>query len=185
MKITYDPQADALSIDLLDTKTARMLRVAENVNADFDAEGRLTSIEILGASDWYPAEQLKQLDRGIEWMNLAEAAEFLEQQGEPISADAIRVQINNQRIPAQKRGRDWVVAAHDLLNYLANRSPVGRRAEGSKSAAARLEGPGKAVFGKETGGEYRVARRGSKARPTRSQAVQTSATPRPRKRPST
>lgn len=49
MKITYDRQADALSIIFADT-TVTTQHLAEGIAADFDADGRLVGLEILDAS---------------------------------------------------------------------------------------------------------------------------------------
>ena len=49
MKITYDPEVDALSIRFQGgTMTSK--HPSEGVALDYDAEGRLTAIEILDAS---------------------------------------------------------------------------------------------------------------------------------------
>ena len=130
MKMTYDPRADALAIDLLDAKTARSAQLAPNVTVDFDADGRLTSIEILGASVWYPPGELEHLHTGVEWLTLAEAAAAAATEGEPISPDTLRSQVHKGRLPAEKRGRDLMVTRHDLLTYLESRAPQGRRAAG-------------------------------------------------------
>jgi uncharacterized protein YuzE len=46
MKITYDPEVDALYIRFLET-TVTAEHLAEGIAADYDAEGRLAGIEIL------------------------------------------------------------------------------------------------------------------------------------------
>ena len=137
MRMTYSPQADALAIDLLEGKTARMHQLADNINVDFDAQGRLTSIEILGASAWYPKDQLEQLASPAVFLTLAEAAAEAAAEGEPISPTTLRVQARNGKLKTEKRGRDLVVARHELWNYLENRSPRGERAAGSVSGAER------------------------------------------------
>ena len=48
MKITYDPEVDALYIQLLDT-TVTTKHWAEGIAADYRADGRLAGIEILDA----------------------------------------------------------------------------------------------------------------------------------------
>lgn len=131
MRMTYDPEADALAIDLLKGKTVRMAKLAPNVNVDFDAEGRLTSIEIQGASAWYPRAQLEQLGAGADWLTLQEAAAAAAAEGEPLSPDTLRSQIHKGKLPAEKQGRDLVVTRHNLMTYLENRAPQGRRAAGS------------------------------------------------------
>jgi YD repeat-containing protein len=48
MKITYDPEVDALYIRFLET-TVTTKHLAEGIAVDYDAEGRLAGIEILDA----------------------------------------------------------------------------------------------------------------------------------------
>ncbi len=48
MKISYDPQADALSIVFRET-TVTTKHLAEGIAADYDSEGRLAGLEILDA----------------------------------------------------------------------------------------------------------------------------------------
>jgi len=48
MKITYDPEVDALYIRFKET-TVTIEHLAEGIAADYDAEGRLAGIEILDA----------------------------------------------------------------------------------------------------------------------------------------
>ena len=48
MKITYDPQVDALYIRFKET-TVTTEHLAEGIAADYDAEGHLAGIEILDA----------------------------------------------------------------------------------------------------------------------------------------
>ena len=47
MKISYDPKVDALSITFRDT-TVTTKHLAEGIAADYDSDGRLAGIEILG-----------------------------------------------------------------------------------------------------------------------------------------
>lgn len=49
MRITYDPEVDALYIRFRET-TVTIEHVGEGLAADYDAEGRLAGIEILDAS---------------------------------------------------------------------------------------------------------------------------------------
>ncbi|HHT9124585.1 MAG TPA: DUF2283 domain-containing protein [Candidatus Brocadiia bacterium] len=48
MKITYDPEVDALYIRFKET-TVTTEHLAEGIAADYDADGRLAGIEILDA----------------------------------------------------------------------------------------------------------------------------------------
>ena len=48
MKISYDPEVDALSITFRET-TVTTKHLAEGIAADYDADGRLAGLEILDA----------------------------------------------------------------------------------------------------------------------------------------
>ena len=48
MKISYDPEVDALSIIFRDT-TVTTKHLAEGIAADYDSEGRLAGLEIFDA----------------------------------------------------------------------------------------------------------------------------------------
>ena len=61
MKITYDPEVDALSIIFRET-TVTTKHLDDGIAADFDAEGHLAGIEILDALDRVGgAEVLRQV----------------------------------------------------------------------------------------------------------------------------
>lgn len=48
MKITYDPEVDALYIRFIET-TVTTKHLGEGLSADYDAEGHLAGIEVLDA----------------------------------------------------------------------------------------------------------------------------------------
>ena len=50
MKVNYDEEVDALYLKLGDEKPDGVIEIAEGVNIDTTADGKLTGIEILGAS---------------------------------------------------------------------------------------------------------------------------------------
>lgn len=49
MKISYDPEVDALSITFRDT-TVTTKHLGDGIAADYDADGRLVGIEVLDAA---------------------------------------------------------------------------------------------------------------------------------------
>ncbi len=59
MKITYDPDADAMYIRLLDEKVNHTKEVDENTILDFNKQGRVIAIEILFVKERNP-EILKE-----------------------------------------------------------------------------------------------------------------------------
>ncbi|MGE0355119.1 MAG: DUF2283 domain-containing protein [Gemmatimonadales bacterium] len=127
MRFTYSPTADALAVELApEAKTASSRTLGEGIQADFDAGGRLITLEILNASQHYPAPALEALGSPPEYLTLTAAAKEC-----GLAPATLRKQVHNGRIPATKQGRDWLIARHDLLAYLESRDPRGRPARQS------------------------------------------------------
>ncbi len=61
MKIEYDKEVDALYIRIQEKYVARTQEVSEGINLDFDAEGRLIGLEVLGASERYSLSDIFNL----------------------------------------------------------------------------------------------------------------------------
>jgi uncharacterized protein YuzE len=132
MRITYSEGADAVYVELATNQaSARTQEIVPGVLADLDAAGRVLGLEILDASRWYPRTELEALETPVEWLTLAQAAVVAAELGEPIQPATLRSQVAKGKLQADKRGRDLVVARHELLNYLGRRSPQGRRAGGA------------------------------------------------------
>jgi len=58
MKITYDPEADALYIALRDVPAADAIDIEDGVSVDLDKDGHLIGIEILDARQRLTPEEL-------------------------------------------------------------------------------------------------------------------------------
>jgi len=130
----YDREVDALAIDFVPGATsARTVRAAPGVHVDFDAEGGLVAIEVLDASTVLPRAVLVALPSAAEWLTLAEAAA-----SSGLSPATLRGQIHKGRLRATKRGRDWLVDATALLNYLESRDARGRPPARRRGKALRL-----------------------------------------------
>ena len=71
MKITYDPEADALYILLREVEVGDCLDVEEGVTVDLDRDGHTIGIEILDASKRLTPEELTN----VSYENLLLAAE--------------------------------------------------------------------------------------------------------------
>lgn len=133
MEATYDPRVDAFALTLVaDGERVRTQRVADDVLLHFDAEDRLIELEILGASAHYPAAQLARFGAPIEWMTLAEAAREA-----GLSPATLRVQIFHRKLPAEKRGKTWLVSRAALWTYLENRPASGQRPRSRKGRRIR------------------------------------------------
>jgi uncharacterized protein YuzE len=71
MKITYDPEVDALYIRFLDT-TVTTKHVDEGISLDYSADGRLAGIEILDARKRFSLEVFQRVTlEGLPIVSLA------------------------------------------------------------------------------------------------------------------
>ncbi len=61
MRITYDPRADALAIELRDVPVARTCEVTDTINVDLGKDGRAVVVEILNVRKGLGAEVLQHL----------------------------------------------------------------------------------------------------------------------------
>jgi uncharacterized protein YuzE len=61
MKIEYDTKVDALYIRIQEKEVVRTQEVSDGVNLDFDGEGRLIGLEVLGASKRYSSADIFNL----------------------------------------------------------------------------------------------------------------------------
>jgi len=140
MRMTYDPGVDALLVKFdSTTRVARDRAISPYVSLEFDARDRLLGIEILEASAFYPAAELRALESPVEWLTLAEAGREA-----GLSPETLKKQLQAGRLEGQKRGRDWLVAGHALWNYLEERDARGRppaSARGRRIRAARRRKP--------------------------------------------
>ena len=133
MLVTYDAQADALSVDLLPgARRARTVQVRAGILAHFDERDRLIEIEILGAGAHYDPATLQRLVSPAEYLTLAEAS-----RESGLEASTLRRQIHKGKVRAVKRGHDWLVTRAALWTYLENRAPSGRpsRRKGARRRA--------------------------------------------------
>lgn len=122
--MTYDPEADAVMITFRRgsgrTETKK-IEIPDHF-IEIDGRHRLVAMEILNASQHYDRKVLEQLPDGTEWLTLTEAAE---ESG--LAPESIRSAIRLGRLPAVKRGREWLVAGHELMTYLESRDTRGRK----------------------------------------------------------
>jgi uncharacterized protein YuzE len=58
MKITYDPEADALYIELRDAPASDSIDVEDGVTVDLDNDGHIIALEVLDASKRMTPEEL-------------------------------------------------------------------------------------------------------------------------------
>ena len=117
MQITYDPEADAVSIDLLRrARRRRTDRLAPGLLLHRDGKGRPVELEILMASTRYPLRELQSIGSPVQWMTLVQAGAEAK-----LAPATLRRQIHNGRLRAEKQGHDWLVSRAELSTYLENR----------------------------------------------------------------
>ncbi len=61
MRITYDPEVDALYIELRKAKPAGSIDLEDGVTADLDAEGHVIGLEVLDARERLGTDPLANL----------------------------------------------------------------------------------------------------------------------------
>ncbi|MFQ5901450.1 MAG: DUF2283 domain-containing protein [Thermodesulfobacteriota bacterium] len=62
MKIDYDPEVDALYIELTKGKAAKNIDIEEGVTVDLDEEGHIVGIEILDARERFSQKDLSSVE---------------------------------------------------------------------------------------------------------------------------
>lgn len=65
MKITYDPEADAINIKFQSGRYNISKEIAEGIIIDYTKDGKVISIEILDASKRIPAKSIKDITVGM------------------------------------------------------------------------------------------------------------------------
>lgn len=130
IKLTYDPVADALALQITGGRGQRVTtkQVTPDAAVDLGADGRVLAFELLNASAHAPKEVLAAVSRPSYPM----VAEQLEREFGLAAATWRKLAVRG-RVPAKKVGRDWVIERVDAVNYLASRSPRGRLAEKPKA----------------------------------------------------
>ena len=117
MKITYDKEVDALAIDLASGEVCETREIAPGFHVDYGPAGKILTIEILSAGKQYDLTGIG-LEAPSEFLSLASAAEMY-----GISATTLRHQIHNGALRGHKAGgRNWMVQAGDIEDYMTHRS---------------------------------------------------------------
>jgi uncharacterized protein YuzE len=129
VKSTYDPNVDALAIQLTAGRgTVSTLEVRPGVHLDFDEDGRLVALELLDASFHLPRDVLAKIAAPSTPLTLEEA-----EKASGLSASTWRVMLNNGRVKGKKVGSVWTIEKADVWNYLESRDARGRPAAKGKA----------------------------------------------------
>lgn len=129
MRVTYDGKVDALHVILWEAKAPlRTREAAPGIHLDYTEDGKLAGLELLDASEHVPAAVLARIGKPSRPMTLADL-----EKATGITAETWKKLAQAKRVPAAKRGRDWIVEYGDALNYLESRAPSGRPASKRKA----------------------------------------------------
>ena len=120
MRVTYDKDADALTIYLAEAPVEETSNIAPGVEVDFDSGGRVIAIEFLHASEDYDMNW-KAIEAPGPYMSLASAAAIC-----GLSPSTLKHQIHRGVLKGIKIGRNWAVHGHDVAEYWERHSRKAR-----------------------------------------------------------
>lgn len=120
--LLYRAEGDTLSVELEGARQrpAREVAAGPDVTIAFNDQGTPLRVEMRGASKHWGKDYLLML-QGPE-LSLAEAAARIGR-----SVKTLQAQISNKKLHAVKRGRAYFIAEREIVRYLAELSPAGRR----------------------------------------------------------
>jgi uncharacterized protein YuzE len=65
MKVSYDPQVDAMHVTLLDTPVVESEEVRPGIVLDYDEAGRVVGMEIMNVKKNLPGADIKHLELDV------------------------------------------------------------------------------------------------------------------------
>ncbi len=122
MRITYDPRADALAIELRDVPVARTCEVTDAVNVDLGKDGQAVVVEILNVRKGLGIEVLQHLGLdlgGIQWHSEPDTVHATDEAARlvGVSRQYLSKMAREGRIPARRSGRDWLFYRSGLVEF--------------------------------------------------------------------
>ncbi len=120
MRITYDEEADVLSVLLADAEVEETRNIAPGVEVDYDSSGRVLGIELLRSGQKYDLDEM-DLERPEPYYSLAAAGDLY-----GLSPTTLRHQIARGVLKGVKFGRNWMVHRDDLDSYMKEKSRKAR-----------------------------------------------------------
>ena len=122
MRITYDPRADALAIELRNVPVARTCEVTDTVNVDLGKDGRAVVVEILDVRKGLGAEVLQHLGLdlgGIQWQPEPDTVHATDEAARlvGVSRQYLSKMAREGKIPARRSGRDWLFYRSGLVEF--------------------------------------------------------------------
>jgi excisionase family DNA binding protein len=168
MRITYDPRADALAIELRDVPVARTCEVTDTINVDLGKDGRAVVVEILNVRKGLGDEVLQQVGLdlgGIQWQPEQDTIYATDEAARlvGVSRQYLSKMAREKKIPARRSGRDWLFYRSGLVEFFGpqrvgkvgspSRRGEGRTTVGTAEWEKRVLAPSGA---KERVARYRV-----------------------------
>lgn len=122
MRITYDPRADALAIELRDVPVARTEEVAGDINVDLGRDGRPVVVEILNVRKGLGDEVLRHVGLdlgGIQWEPEQDSIHATDEAARlvGVSRQYLSKMAREGKIPARRSGRDWLFYRSGLVEF--------------------------------------------------------------------
>ncbi len=122
MRITYDPRADALAIELRDVPVARTREVTDTVNVDLGKDGRPVVIEILNVRKGLGDDVLRHVGldlEGVQWEPEPDTVHATDEAAQlaGVSRQYLSKMAREGRIPARRTGRDWLFYRSGLVQF--------------------------------------------------------------------
>ncbi len=122
MRITYDPRADALAIELRDVPVVRTCEVTDTVNVDLGKDGRAVVVEILNVRKGLGVEVLQHLGLdlgGIQWQPEPDTVHATDEAARlvGVSRQYLSKMAREGKIPARRSGRDWLFYRSGLVEF--------------------------------------------------------------------
>ena len=122
MRITYDPRADALAIELRDVPVARTREVTDTINVDLGRDGRPVVVEILNVRKGLGDEVLRHVGLdlgGIQWQQESDTIHATDEAAQlvGVSRQYLSKMAREGKIPARRSGRDWLFYRSGLVEF--------------------------------------------------------------------
>ena len=121
MRIIYEPDGDVLEIRVTEGEWVKATDITGDTVAHLDAQGRLAAIEVLGASESYPLDEL--VPYSMEPLKLL--SEMAKTTG--LVPDALKHAAQHGKLKAVKIGRDWATTRSWAMEYVRNSRKARKR----------------------------------------------------------
>ena len=124
MHVLYEPDGDILEVQLTDADWVKAVDINLDTVAHLDAKDRLAAIEVFGASERYPLDELV--------IYSAEPLKSLSEMSKTagLVPDALKHAAQQGRLKAVKIGRNWATTRSWVLEYVRDSHSSKKRLTG-------------------------------------------------------